>query len=101
MLLATIDLFARGGGGGRFLFPLLLLGLLVWLTLVLLRRRGVGFAGATGAGSPMQTLQDRFARGEIDQREFDHRRAVLRGKRDVPPAAPAGGTDADGPDDAE
>ncbi len=45
------------------------------------------FAGPTGAerrGEPasdaLGTLEQRFARGEIDQEEFERRRAVLRGE---------------------
>lgn len=83
MLLA--DHIGRGGGGPGFLFPFLLLVLIGFLVAsVIRRRRGIGrFAGAT---SPMATLQQRFARGEIDQAEFEHRKAVLSGDESVPPA---------------
>ncbi|MEM8924829.1 MAG: SHOCT domain-containing protein [Actinomycetota bacterium] len=83
MLLA--DHIGRGGGGPGFLFPLLFLLLIGFLVAtVIRRRRGIGrFAGY---GSPLATLQERFARGEIDRAEFEHRKAVLSGDDNVPPA---------------
>ena len=40
----------------------------------------------------MQTLEDRCARGEIDQTEYQHRKAVLDGDDVIPPVrASAGG----------
>ncbi len=85
MLSATLGLLARGGDGGpRFLFPLVLLLLLGGVTWWLIRRRrddrGPDQASALG------TLQDRFARGDIDRAEFEHRQAVLTGADAVPPA---------------
>jgi len=47
----------------------------------------------------MQTLENRFALGQIDRAEFDHRKAVLDGADTVPPApanpAPAQAPQAD------
>lgn len=80
MLLTTFDIVARGGHGGpHLLFPFLLLllggGVAAWLLW------GRGKHG--GQQSALQVLQDRFARGEIDQHEFTYRRDVLLGKRTV------------------
>lgn len=92
MLQATFDTVARGGGDGpRFIFPLLLLVLLGFgIAALIRRRRGGGPAfrhhHGPGSGSPMQTLEDRFARGDIDRAEFEHRKAVLIGAETVPPA---------------
>ena len=61
-----------------------------------IRRRRYGDARG-GHGSATQTLQDRFARGEIGQAEYDHRKAVLDGADVIPPApepAPAAATSA-------
>ena len=79
------------GWGGwllMLLLVLLLAGLVVGVVLVLLRATGAGgslsaqtpdpvLGGLTsGAGS---LLDERYARGEIDEDEYLHRRAVLRG----------------------
>ena len=86
MMLAALQ---RGDGGfeqgPRFLFPLLLIALMVFVV-SRLRRRRVQYMAGYGVVSPMTTLGDRFARGEIDQVEFDHRKAVLKGDKEVPPA---------------
>lgn len=90
MLLAALGNASRGGEHGpRFFFPLLLL-LLLGLVIgkIVRHRKGGGDARRHGYrhSSPIQTLEHRFARGEIDRAEFDHRRAVLDGADDVPPA---------------
>lgn len=87
MLLAAFDQASRGGDHGpRFLFPLLLILLLSLLFAKIIRRRRGDGMHSHRHGSPMQTLQDRFARGEIDRAEFEHRKAVLDGSDIVPPA---------------
>lgn len=87
MLLASLGHVGRGGADGPgFLFPLLLLiGLFFAIRWLIRRRRGEHHVGR-GHGSPMRTLQERFARGEIDRAEFEHRKAVLVGADEVPPA---------------
>ncbi len=99
-MLAALDHAARGGERGpHFIFPFLMLLLLAFLLTKVVRRRKYGAAGGDWQhpGSPMQTLHDRFARGEIDRAEFEHRKAVLNGDDMIPPApsqaappAPAG-----------
>lgn len=90
MFIATIRLFARGGvAGPRFLLPLLLLLLLGGLATWLIRRRRNGTDGS-GSGSALDALRERFARGEIDHAEFDHRQAVLVGADVIPPSPTAG-----------
>lgn len=73
----------RGGGGGFFLFPILLMILGGFLLFRLTGRGRRPYAGGHGA---MVTLSDRFARGEISREEFEYRRAVLNNKKDIPPA---------------
>ncbi len=87
MLLAALGTASRGGEHGpRFLFPLLLFILLGLLIGKIVRHRRGGGAHGHRHGSPLQTLENRFARGEIDRAEFEHRKAVLDGSDDVPPA---------------
>lgn len=98
-------------GGPRFLFPLLLIMIIGGFVLLARRRRRAWFeanggaAGVHGPGqggpvppapssSAMTLLQERFARGEIGEAEFRHRRSVLQGDpappapTDVPPTPP-------------
>lgn len=89
MLLAALDHGYRSGGdhGPHFIFPLLLLLLLGFLAAKLIRRRRGGEPlRRPHHGSPSQTLADRFARGEIDRDEYEHRKAVLEGADVIPPA---------------
>lgn len=88
MLLPVLAQHARGGEGGgpRFLFLLLMLALLGFVIAKVVRRKRGGNGGPGQRGSAMHTLQDRFARGEIDQNEYEHRKAVLVGADVVPPA---------------
>jgi putative membrane protein len=61
------------------LWTLLLLLLIaggVWLAVRTFRNDGG--SRAVGDSSPLRTLEDRFARGEIDRDEFEARRRVLR-----------------------
>ena len=86
MLLAAFDRGARGvEHGPGFLFPLFIITLLALAFVWFRRRRGAHMYSRFG-GSPTQTLEDRFARGEIDQTEYQHRRAVLDGDDVIPPA---------------
>lgn len=93
MMFETIELASRegergAGGGPRILIPLLFLLLAGLVIAKVVRRRKYGMHQA-GHGSALRTLQDRFARGEIDQLEYDHRKAVLDGADVVPPAPAA------------
>ena len=74
-------------GGGGFGFGHGLFGLLFWLVVVVavvwvLRGTWRGTSGKahdTGdAKSPMEILEERYARGEIDQEEFERRRNDLQ-----------------------
>ena len=77
---------SRGAGGGpRFFFLVLLLLLGGLVVAKAIRRRKYG-DHRRGHASAARTLQDRFARGEIGQAEYDHRKAVLDGADVIPPA---------------
>ncbi|HEY3504276.1 MAG TPA: SHOCT domain-containing protein [Actinocatenispora sp.] len=58
------------------LFPLLWVGVAVLAFTLLRRRRGWPMAWRTAPAE--QTLADRFARGEIDEQEYEERMSVLR-----------------------
>ena len=70
------------------LLLLLLAGLVVGVVLVLLRSTGTGRLssaqppesdGGAPASGANALLDERYARGEIEEEEYLHRRAVLRG----------------------
>ncbi len=70
-----------GGGLGMILFWVAIV-LLVVFALRGFRRAGshsVAQAQAPGEKTPLQILQERFARGEIDKSEYEERRKVLAG----------------------
>jgi putative membrane protein len=55
------------------------------ILLVVLLARGLGWLGqrdgvSSGRQSPLEILQERFARGEIDQKEYDQRSRTLSGR---------------------
>ena len=64
------------------LFPLLVIGVFVFVSRRFAWRRW-GSVGPSGAGESL--LAERYARGEIDESEFLHRRDVLRNVRDRSP----------------
>ena len=69
------------------ILPFLFILLIAWIATRVIRRRRHGGRDWHSHDSPMKTLQDRFAKGEIDREEFEHRKAVLEGA-EVVPAAP-------------
>ncbi len=76
-----------GAGAGFWVMMVMMLVLLVsvltFLYLLATRTGAVGGrdrdAGATPSGSAARVLDERFARGEIDEDEYRRRRAVLHG----------------------
>ncbi len=78
-----------GWGGWLFLglMTLLLVGLVVGLVLLVVRStsgRGAGQVPGAPASTAEHLLDERFARGEIDEEEYLRRRSVLRGGGPVP-----------------
>jgi putative membrane protein len=70
---------AAGGAGGYLGGPVwLLLSVVVLVALTYLALRVVGSLGAeTGPDEAFTTLRRRYARGEVDDEEFDRRRERL------------------------
>ncbi len=73
------------GGGAHWIFGpimmVLFVALIVALVVLIVRRLGGAGGGATQAAKPkaaQDILEERFARGEIDQEEFEARRQMLR-----------------------
>jgi len=62
------------GGGFMWFFWILLIVVVVWAV------RAMSFAGRSGSDSdksPLEILRKRFARGEIDEEEFERKRKLL------------------------
>ena len=66
-----------GGGLGMVLGMVAFWGLVVWAVVVLFRSSGSQGSRAADH-DPLDILDDRFARGEIDEVEYHARAAVLR-----------------------
>lgn len=62
------------GGGFMWLFWILLVAVIVWALKAKLFSDGKDEAGDK---SPLEILQGRFARGEIDEEEFERKRKML------------------------
>lgn len=63
-------------GGWMFLWPLLLIGGIVWFL-----GSFQGQANPRTQETAMETLRIQYARGEISEEEFENRRRTLRSKR--------------------
>lgn len=62
------------GGGFMWLFWILLIVIIVWAVKAV---AGGGSTSPTHEESPMEILKKRYARGEIDEEEFERRRKEL------------------------
>ena len=68
------------GGGWMFMGPLMLLALVVLIAVVLFVRKGSTQRPETSKPSEnkaIQILKERFARGEIDEEEYQQRKRTL------------------------
>ena len=66
--------FGMGGGIFMWLFWILLIVVIVWVV------KATSSADGKSGGSdksPIEVLRDRFARGEIDEGEFERKRKLL------------------------
>ena len=68
-----------GGELGMFFGPLLFIGFIVLIVYLLSGRSGanLGLKGLTREKTPLDILDERLARGDIDRREYDEKRQVL------------------------
>ena len=76
-----------GWGYDWFGFPELLFGLLslmgtvvFWVVVIALVVKIAQRRPVAGSGTAIETLEERYARGEIDREEFLERKAVLEGQ---------------------
>lgn len=63
------------GGGFMWIFWILLV--IVIIVIVKAISGGTSSSGRSADESPMEILRKRYARGEIDEQEFEHRRREL------------------------
>ncbi len=85
--LADRDRDGWGDGDGKgfaFLLFLLLLGTGIFFIVRAIRQRRNG--PAMQRADARRVLDERFARGDIDRAEYEHRKAVLDGADVIPPA---------------
>ena len=72
------------GWGGWLIMSLMMVGfwgLVIWAIVAITRGTGRSSDGAPQERQdPVRLLEERFARGEIDEKEFTERRQVLAGK---------------------
>ncbi len=61
------------------LMMILFIAIIVGIVVLVLRWLGPGRVSGRAEKSPLDILEERFARGEIDQDEFEERRRVLGG----------------------
>lgn len=61
-----------------FVVALLVIGAIL-VTRTIVNSRGATTTGPSAASGPLRILEERFARGEIDDEEFRRRRDLLRG----------------------
>lgn len=70
--------YGMGWGGPLMWILWILLAVIIFWVLKSLFGGGDGDTRERPASTPMQILQERFARGEIDEEEFRRRREVLQ-----------------------
>lgn len=62
------------GGGLMWLFWIIVIALIVWVVRIALDGQG---SDRKKESSPLEILQERLARGEIDEQEFERKRRLL------------------------
>jgi len=87
MITETATVLASHRGDEEFFFPFFLFLILGIAAFVFFRRRRGG-PSHWGRQNAKAVLDERFANGDIDRAEYEHRKAVLDGKDDIPPAPP-------------
>ena len=67
---------------GMIFGPIMMIAFIVLTALIIawvLRATGLGWRFDTQPRTPLDTLKERFARGDIDRAEYDERRQLLAG----------------------
>lgn len=74
-------MMAWGGWGFGWIFPLLMIVLMIALCVFIMRGmafgHGHGRAGRDTTASALEILNERFARGEISKEELEERRSIV------------------------
>ena len=72
-----------GGWGFGWFFPFLMFIFMIALCVFLMTRMswGQGHSRGDPAGSALQILNERFAKGEISKEEFEEKRSILARRR--------------------
>ncbi len=62
------------------LFDLLFLVLIIWIIVSIVRhhRHGGSWCGLLGRGTALDILKERYAKGEIDKKEFEEKKKDLQ-----------------------
>jgi len=64
------------GGGFMWLFWVLLIVVIAWIVKMVVAGDG---KNKEEPRSPLEILEERFARGELEEQEFEHKRKLLGG----------------------
>jgi putative membrane protein len=78
-----MPMYWNGGWGGWLAMSLVMLalwGVAIWAIVYVVRGRSPRNEGSREEPKALDVLEERFARGEIDEEEFRQRRATLLGR---------------------
>jgi uncharacterized membrane protein len=69
-------------GGLALVLNVLVIGVVIWLVFILVKRSNAG--GRATTSPALAVLEERYARGEMTREEFLERRSVLVGSQEAP-----------------
>lgn len=71
--------FGFGMGLFGWVFMALILGLIIFGIIALISWSTRSTSGSQEKKTPLEVLKDRYARGDIDEKEFEHMKRTLQG----------------------
>ena len=71
--------FGFGMGLFGWVFMALILGLIIFGIAALINWSKRSDSGSQEKKTPLEVLKDRYARGDIDEKEFEHKKHTLQG----------------------